>query len=135
MNVLKIVSGLLMVALITAIALSAAPVVAGPNDNYAVITIDNKTEYRVYYSYRWGESADWTNNSIAPGATYRHWWTFDYQGEDYAPWFYLDNDEQSGVHKMRSFYSPDTKAENGRKYKFDWDEDREKIILYEKRYK
>ena len=37
--------------------------------------------------------------------------------------------------KLRSFYAPDTSSEHGRQYKFDWDDDHKKIILYDKRYK
>ena len=132
---LKVSCKLVSVSILVSSLLGCASPQSGSKDKYAVIALYNKTQYRVDYSYRWGQSGDWHNNYIKPGATYRHWWTFSYPGENYAPWFYLDNNEQQGILKLRSFYSPDTSSEHSREYKFDWDEDHKKIILYHKRYK
>jgi len=113
---------------------AAPPAQAGPNDRYSVITIINESPYRVDYSYRWGEGDNLYNGSIAPNSSYIHWWTFDYAGQDYAPWFYFQPDGTNGFYKMRSFFSPDTKKENGRVYYIRFDQETRSFKVEAKLY-
>ncbi|MBF8262738.1 MAG: hypothetical protein HW387_403 [Parachlamydiales bacterium] len=88
-----------------------------PN-RYSVITLENHTPYRIFYSYRWGEGEEESRNSIPPHGSWVHWWEFKHQNEDWSPWFYLHLDGDADWHKLGSFYSPDTGKEHGRKYRF-----------------
>jgi len=98
-------------------AVTIEPASAGPNDNYAVVKLENKTPYRIFYTYRWGNDRDSEKRGqIAPKKSYVHWWTFDYAGEDHAPWLHVQLDGEKGWYKLGSFYSPDTKSKNGRHY-------------------
>ena len=106
-----------------------------PN-RYAVITLENQTPFRIFYSYRWGESEEASKNSIPPHGSWVHWWEFNRPNEEWAPWFYLRLDGDAGWHKLGSFYSPDTEKDHGRKYRFiDKDDNgRRKIELEERLY-
>ena len=97
-------------------AVSARPASAGPEDNYSVVKLENKTPYRIRYSYRWGDDGDEQRGQIAPKKSYLHCWTFDYAGEDYAPWLYVQLDGGSGWYKLGTFYSPDTSGNTARHY-------------------
>ena len=89
----------------------------GPNDMYSVVKLQNKTPYRIFYTYRWGNDPDVEKRGqIAPKKSYVHWWTFDYAGEDHAPWFYVQLDGEKGWYKLGSFHSADTKGKNGRHF-------------------
>jgi hypothetical protein len=122
---------------IVLVSLCACPTfsaVAGPDDRYSVITIINQTPYRVDYSHKWGTGEYHGNSFIKPNGTYRHWWTFDYSGQDYAPWFYIELNGDNASYKLRSFYSPDTDAANGRVYYIRWNTISERFHLVGKLY-
>jgi hypothetical protein len=107
---------------------------AGPKDRYSVVTLVNETPYRVDYSYQWGSGSRWYSNYIKPNSRYVHWWTFDYAGQDYAPYFYIELEGDSSSYRLRSFYSPDKEADNGRVYYIRFDDDQEKFAVYGKLY-
>jgi hypothetical protein len=92
------------------------PAIAGPDDSYAVVKLDNKTPFRIRYTYRWDNDGDEERGQIAPHKSYLHWWTFDYAGEDFAPWFYVQLDGGSGWYKLGTFYSPDHTGKTARHY-------------------
>ena len=105
----------LTLALLWAVSVDSAS--AGPEDNYSVVKLENKTPYRIRYSHYWGNDSDADERGqIAPNKSYLHWWTFDYAGEDYAPWFHVQLDGDSGWYKLGTFYSPDTTGETARHY-------------------
>ena len=104
----------LTLSLLWAVSVDSAS--AGPNDNYAVVKLENETPYRIRYSHRWDNDGDEQRGQIAPQKSYLHWWTFDYAGEDFAPWFYVQLDGGSGWYKLGTFYSPDTSGKTARHY-------------------
>jgi len=121
-------------AAIAAVFLTTLSVNAGPKDRYAVVTIVNQTPYRVDYSYVWGGNGRGKlNNHIPPNSEYSHWWTFRYQGQDYAPWFYVQLEEDFSHYKLRSFYSPNTDGKNGRVYYIRFENN--KMVLRGKLYR
>ena len=103
-------------------------------NKYSVITIENDTQYRVFYSYRWGEGQQTWNNSIPPNGSYIHWWTFEYDNENWAPWFYVQIDGQNKWFKLSSFFSESTDESTGKRYRFRYD-DRQGFVLDEWLYK
>ncbi len=106
---------------------------SGPKDRYAVVTLVNETPYRVDYSYIWGGNGNTNrNNYIKPKSRYVHWWKFKYQGQDYAPWFYVEPEGRSTPYKLRSFYSPNTEGDNGRIYYIRFENS--KFVIYGKLY-
>ena len=108
-----------------------------PN-RYSVITLNNKTPFRIFYSYQWGKGEEDWRNSLKPFGTYTHWWEFKYPNQNWAPWFYLhrDGDGADKWYQLGSFYSPNTSSKNGRLYIFEdiGDFDVE-IQLYERFYR
>jgi hypothetical protein len=121
---------LLMTCICLFCTVFTAPVQA-ENYKYSVVTIENHSPYRVYYSYRWGDGNQSWRNSIGPNESFRHWWTFDYTNENWAPWFYVKIDGQSGWHELGSFFSEDTEAESGKLYRFIYDASEERFTLQE----
>ncbi len=102
--------------LVTFVALPAIVAHAGPKDRYAVVTLENKTPYRVDYSYVWGGNGNTRfNNYIKPNSRYAHTWKLKYQGDDFAPWFYIEPEGHTSPYRLRSFFSPDTKADGNGK--------------------
>lgn len=91
---------------------------AGPN-RYSVVTLENETPFRIYYSYRWGEGEKEWRNSIKPYGIYVHWWELRHGGKEWAPWFYLQIDGQSDWHKLGSFFAPGKRSRDGRQYFFE----------------
>ncbi len=110
-------AALLIIALLV-IAAPTASEGAKPLNRYSLVTLYNKTKFRVYYDYAWGKTDRTWRRSIAPGDSYVHWWKFKRPGEDWAPWFRLRIDGHKSFYKLSSFYSPDTKAANGKEYVF-----------------
>jgi hypothetical protein len=58
-------------------------------NRYALVTLYNNTSRTIYYSYRWG-SKSWRTNSIAPGKSYWHSWTYAWVGENRSPDFRVE---------------------------------------------
>lgn len=98
------------------LCLAASTLSAKEPNRYSVVTLDNQTPYRIFYSYRWGEGSNTYRGEVKPHSKYNHWWTFDYDNQNWAPWFYIQLDGESGWYKLGSFYRPNTK--NGREYAF-----------------
>lgn len=107
--------------LILAVIACAVPVPAEgakPVNRYSLVTLHNKTKFRIYYDYVWGKTDRTWRRSIAPGDIYVHSWKFKRPGQNWAPWFHLRIDGHKDFYKLSSFYSPDAKAANGKDYIF-----------------
>ena len=78
-------------------ALVLAPGVAHAVTRFAVVSIANETQTTLLLSYRWGDSDNWRQINLRPGA--RHWWAhrFSRPNENRAPYFYIrfDSDTSS----------------------------------------
>ena len=126
-------SKLLTTLLCVAVSLTSSVTLGGPNDRYSVVTLVNETPYRVDYSYAWGgDGSTHYNNYLKPNSKYTHWWTFDYPGQDHAPWLYVELEGDSSPYRLRSFYSPDKNSESGRVYYIRFENN--KFKLYGKLY-
>lgn len=95
-----------------------------PYQEYGVICIENRMNYAVVYSYRWGNDA-WKSNMIEPYATARHWWIYEL-GNQRSPNFEISFDSDFGdfnYHKLYSlerYRSFSTDCSGAKKYYFSW---------------
>src|SRR4051812_45423336 len=69
---------------VLAVCPSAAQAQLQTNE-YAVFYIRNATTINVTYQYRWGTNASWQSNTLQPGKTWFHWWTFKLINVNNAP--------------------------------------------------
>jgi hypothetical protein len=62
---------------------------------FAVVSIANETQTSLLLSYRWGDSDNWQQINLRPGA--RHWWShrFSRPNENRAPPFYIRFDSDT----------------------------------------
>ena len=52
---------------------------------FALACVGSETGYTVNFSYRWGNSGEWTNSSVGPGKWIKLIWNYDYPGENRSP--------------------------------------------------
>lgn len=58
---------------------------AFPGDTTAgLVTITNPTDKTIHYQFRWG-AGEWKVFSLSPGCQRRHWWNYDFRGENRSP--------------------------------------------------
>lgn len=128
--------GMRFLLALTVFCLTISGLTAKEPYRYSVVTLKNETPFRIFYSYRWGEGGNSYRGQIKPYGTYRHWWTFDYANQNWAPWFYVQMDGDADWYRLGSFWSSDTKAESGRIYAFKAEGEGEirEIRLFEKLY-
>ena len=113
----KTLAFLLILAAVAALVPADADAARQAN-RYSVVTLVNKTKFRIYYDYAWGEGETTWKNSIAPNSTYVHWWKFKRTNQNWAPYFYVRQHGNAGWYKLNSFFSPNTEGDNGREYAF-----------------
>jgi len=89
---MKASASLLMLPLAMACLLAVvhpADAIVGQNEYpYAVVCLKNFTDVPVYYSFRWGNSAEWDTRAIDPGGS--HWHSYTYEsGSRVSPDLYV----------------------------------------------
>jgi len=94
-----------------------------PDNHYGIVTIHNKTEVAINYSYRVGEGA-WRQATINPGERDYYWHEYDFVNENASPPFEIrfDSDLGPGVawrtYALDRCAAPRVDPELGRDYDF-----------------
>lgn len=92
---------------------------------YDVVAIKNGTNQTVTYTYSWGEGEE-KSMTLAPGATYRHWWKFHDGPEGPSPEFQI-----TFLWTMRQ---GNTEARGAERYILDKNRSHSTAVQYAKRY-
>ena len=70
-----------------------AQVVGG--NRYGIVTVHNKTQWTIKYSYRIGNGA-WHQASVEPGRLRYYWHEYDFANENRSPSFHIRFDSDMG---------------------------------------